>query len=821
MKLSRLFFLLFRYITLAFVGMSIAVLWRICHLDYYEHWGKFYALWIPLLYGFISTGYVVVAGCFTHSATERDTRNKLHSAFDHFRNYDDYTYLLLLWIFVLEIAGAYLKNVYLWLSISYLALLVVKGSIFFRYLYKIICDGQLDATSKVVPNDDEQLDATSKVVPNDNEPLDATSKVVPNGGVPVWIRCILVFTALIVYILISAYHIQRTSLTGDEPHYLLITHSLWHDHDTNLYNNYKNKNYTSFFWYELRPAELDKVSATEIYSYRHKGGFPYTLIPGYVLGGQLGSVLLMNLFAALLMLQVFLLSYELFHSLTASFLTWSCISFTIPVVIYMNQIYPEILAALLVLWGVRRIRMLLSGNSLRSRHFWINCLYIGITLIFLVFLKTRYVPLAGALVLFLTYHLLYRLLQGKLHIKHKFRMIAGVGLILILGVIVVLFVNKYVFDNTLFDRINDRRWMRWMLGGYNPLSGFLGLFFDQEYGVFPYTPFYIIALVGIGMLTRKELKTAWPILGIIFLNYSAICLWPLWHAGPSPPSRYILPVLPLLGVFLARFFVQKRGRVNVIVPGMCAIWSFLSAWIVTLSPRWRYNWADGTNNFLEMLSLRLSVNLTKIFPSWIRVSSLTPHVTVFGIMCIGLLIYYCRINAKKPLEESRRRSSGFQVIPIVSLFVLVSIIGLAIGKKLPTLVLEAEDTLDVRTHGGERVPATLDPWDNQIYLREQRFYGWKLFPGNSLKARPKLSPGEFEIEIYARAKFEEQGSANYPVMLVFMKEKEVGRITVSSDGWKVYKFSLFADERRPQIEIRHESVIGSENVLIIDKIRFR
>jgi hypothetical protein len=802
MRISRLFFLLFRYVTLAFVGVFIAFLWKICHLEHYEHWGKFYALWVPLLYGFFSTGYVVVAECFSRGVTCHDGGNGFRKTFDRFRNYDDYTYLLPVWIFVLEVSGPYLKNVYLWLSISYLAFLVLKASLFLAFLYQIICNNQLDATST-----------------NHQSPIINHQSSI----FPIRIQCILVLSTFVVYSLISAYHIKRTSITGDEPHYLLITHSVWHDHDTNLYNNYQNRDYTSFFWYDLQPAWGDQVSDTEIYSYRHKGGFPHTLIPGYVLGGQSGVILQINLITALLMLQVFLLSYELFHSLTASFFTWVCMSFTIPVIIYMGQIYPETLAALLVLWSVRRIRILFSGDSLPGRHFLINCLHIGISLIalmFLVFLKTRYIPLAGILLLFLY----VQLFQGHLSTKQKIRVAVGLTILLLVGALAIWLVDIFFFDKMLLKRLTDRfadsEWMEWILKGYNPLFGFLGLLFDQEYGVFPYTPFYILALVGAGMLTWKELKATWPILGVVFLNYTVICRWPLWHAAPTPPSRYILPVLPLLGVFLARFLVQKNGSAKMIVLGVSAIWSFLFAWIVTLSPQWRYNWADGANNFFEMLSFRLSVDITEIFPSWIRLSPLTPYLTVLGIVGIAALIYYGRVNVKKSSDESRQRSLEFQIISITAAFLVCSTVGLAIAKKLPTLVLEAEDTLDMGAHGGEREPSSLDPWNNQDYLRTQKYYGWKLFPGNFLKARPKLSPGEIEIEVSARAESDEQEQSAFPVMLVFINEKEIGRATVSSTGWKVYTFPVFIQERRPLLEIKHDPTVESKRALIIDKVRF-
>ena len=142
------------------------------------------------------------------------------------------------------------------------------------------------------------------------------------------------------------------------------------------------------------------MSETEIYSYRHKGGFPHTLLPGYVLGGQFGAVLQINLITALLMLQVFLLAYELFHSLMASFLTWICMAFSIPIVIYMGQIYPEPLAALLTIWAVRRIRMFQLPETLRERSFWKNSVILGVCLLCIVLLKTRYLPIAATLALF-------------------------------------------------------------------------------------------------------------------------------------------------------------------------------------------------------------------------------------------------------------------------------------------------------------------------------------------------------------------------------------------------------------------------------------
>ena len=88
----------------------------------------------------------------------------------------------------------------------------------------------------------------------------------------------------------------------------------------------------------------------------------------------------------------------------------------------------------------------------------------------------------------------------------------------------------------------------------------------------------------------------------------------------------------------------------------------------------------------------------------------------------------------------------------LTLFLGLCFVGLSLGKVTPTRVMEAEDALDVHAYGGQRIPASFDPWDNQLYLREWRFFGWQLASGEKLEIRPILqqtlisSPPEQQIE---------------------------------------------------------------------------
>ncbi len=804
MNISRIISLLFRYGILAFLGFCIASLWKICGVDAYNTWGMFYAVWLPLLYALFSTGYMLVAEYLPRYAPFSETQDAFHSRLEGFLRYDDYTYLAPLGFLVFEIASPYMEREFFWFGVFYLLLIIVKTTIFL-----LLFSGHI-----------RQIDSSLERGQDVRVPIKVTVLVV----------------AFCVYAMISGFHIQRATTTGDEPHYLLITHSLWHDHDTNLYNNYNNRDFESFFWYDLQPSwgDVNPKDETKVYSYRHKGGFPHTLIPGYVLGGRLGATLQMNLIAALLMLQVFLLSYEVFGSLKASFLTWLCVAFTVPMMIYMGQIYPETLAALLTIWGVRQIRQLRLEDSFSTTRFWPSVVFIGLTLIALVLLKTRYVPVAGTLVLFLLYQIVASRMGGKLNK----RMLVNILLVLVCVTIAALLADTCLLGGKLWDRLNDREYMVWILSTHNPVKGFLGLLFDQEYGLLFYTPVYLLALVGIGLLPRKTLKTTLPLFGIFTLNYLVLAVWPLWHAAPTPPGRYLLPVLPLLGIFLTPFLGAFQCGQDARVPmstlqrmvfGVCVIWSALAAWMMTLNPQWRYNWADGTNNILEMLSWRLSLNLTDIFPSWIRMTPLTPVLTGLVILLIGGLIFLFRREIASSQPFLARLATTEQTVVVTLVLVMGLLLGgFLLAKLLPASVLEAEDRLDFQAVGGERIPESLDPWNNQIYLREWAYFGWKLDPGDSLRSRPRLlrllpsltgDNNEWELHIYARAEKHKDSQA-FPVMRILLDGREIGLVTVSSTDWNIYPLTFHAAETRPLLELTCQHPSRSQRALIVDKVRF-
>src|SRR6266849_6552733 len=137
--------------------------------------------------------------------------------------------------------------------------------------------------------------------------------------------------------------------TGDEPHYLLLTHSLLIDHDFDMANNYQQGDYKSFYPHDLNHHTVRIGVGEELP--RHDVGLSVLLIPGYALAGRLGAMVELDIVAALLALGIYELAIGLGASQRGALGSWALFGFTCPLVVYSSQIYPEIIGAAGAVWA--------------------------------------------------------------------------------------------------------------------------------------------------------------------------------------------------------------------------------------------------------------------------------------------------------------------------------------------------------------------------------------------------------------------------------------------------------------------------------------
>jgi len=103
------------------------------------------------------------------------------------------------------------------------------------------------------------------------------------------------------YLLLVPYVSKYWPLTGDEPHYLVTTQSLAYDYDLQLQNNYRDG--------IAEPHIV--ISPDGSWRPMHMIGLPLLLSLPLRLGGRLGILGFLNIVAALVAANGYLLAYEL------------------------------------------------------------------------------------------------------------------------------------------------------------------------------------------------------------------------------------------------------------------------------------------------------------------------------------------------------------------------------------------------------------------------------------------------------------------------------------------------------------------------------
>src|SRR4051795_1944 len=128
---------------------------------------------------------------------------------------------------------------------------------------------------------------------------------------------------------------------GDEPHYLLAAHSIVHDGDVDVRDEYRRRSYSEFYPHRLRPQGRPTEGRL---NEPHGVGFPLLIAPAYAIGGAHGVELFLAAIAAL----AIALAYRL--ALRVAPDPWAlgaalAVGLSPPLIAYGTAVYPELAAA--------------------------------------------------------------------------------------------------------------------------------------------------------------------------------------------------------------------------------------------------------------------------------------------------------------------------------------------------------------------------------------------------------------------------------------------------------------------------------------------
>jgi hypothetical protein len=424
---------------------------------------------------------------------------------------------------------------------------------------------------------------------------------------------------------------EGQTFTGDEPNYLMTTHSLVYDRDINVDNNYLHKDFFHFYSEKENPRVRLDVYAQQG---RRGPGYKYPInlpgisalmVPFYALAQTFGDSWIRTfiirgsliIWAVLLGLQLYLLARDLWKREALALGLWALYGFSAPVLFYAIHLYPEIPIALFSTYiyrmarrgGPMSTRLLLGMGLLLGSFFWFGVKY-----------NMIFWPLLAVCV----YYLWKSEPRRARILWLAIPALAGLGLFYLAVWDMFGTLSPFAVYNGAVTAKQSQAILQSFLDLPHSarVDSFFDYFLDQRDGLLPYAPFYVFAFLGmIGMIkrARRELIGLLLIAAPFVLNYAFFT----HRQGYCPPGRVLAPISWIGAVAVGYFLAHDARRILVWLFGLAAAAGFGFSAVLLTHPAYLYqptthdNAQRAADLFIHLGNVKLF--LPRFLPSFIKI----------------------------------------------------------------------------------------------------------------------------------------------------------------------------------------------------------
>jgi hypothetical protein len=393
--------------------------------------------------------------------------------------------------------------------------------------------------------------------------------------------------------------------SGDEPHYMMIAHSLAFDGDLDLANDYRE---ASLIGGGMLEPETHALRQGERLRPVHDIGMPLVFAPvvgvAYLAADWLGDALPKPLLDAARLNKALLLRHQI--SLVMAFLTgllarelflllrqlgateWSAFRWALlcalspPILSHSFLFFTEVPSALVALVAFRRL-------SLSPVHTARMAAAIGglVGLLLLVHVRNVGIVVGLTVVALLT-------LRRSAGPAAAFMMGVTLGTLARAGATWLLWGTLVTTPHATGGAIAPAGQMAMEI-----FTRATGLLFDREFGLLAYAPVYLLAVPGLLLLRGHAPLTR--NLCLVLACYLTPVLLPVtnvhgWMGGWAPAARFLVPVAPLIWVAVYAYATQAAGAARALVAGLVVVQVAFNAYVWQF-PKTLWNDGDGTTAF--------------------------------------------------------------------------------------------------------------------------------------------------------------------------------------------------------------------------------
>jgi hypothetical protein len=441
---------------------------------------------------------------------------------------------------------------------------------------------------------------------------------------------------------------QGTSFSGDEPYYLMTTHSLLRDADINLANNYAQQDYFAFYSKKDNPrlklgiyGRYGRKGKDHIYPI-NLPGISFLILPFYWLsrffsGRWLTFIIKGSLavWGSLVGLQLYLYLRDAWHKERLSLGLWAIYAFSSPILFFAVHLYPEVPIALFSFYVFRKV----TGKSPLSTR---QIAFLGLVLGLFPWFGLKYNFLFWPLLAISVYFLVKEHRAGR-------RAIALMAIPLISQALFFVFIHSLygtfspiaVYEGVMTPE-RAEAFKQTFLG--IPLrariDAFLDYFLDQRDGLLLYSPAYVFVFLGLVEIWRRRKRDFWCLLflGLPFLlNYALFT----HRQGASPQGRVLTPLSWIGAIALGHFLVSSRRRIFGLLFGAASAAGLIVAGLLLAHPSYLYQPTthEFTSRFGDLFIQLSNLHffLPPYLPSFIKVDNTQYWPNYLWVL--GLLVF--------------------------------------------------------------------------------------------------------------------------------------------------------------------------------------
>ncbi len=510
---------------------------------------------------------------------------------------------------------------------------------------------------------------------------------------------------------------------GDEPHYLVIAQSLWRDGDFKIEDNHQRGDYREYFSRDLDPHYLTRGADGEIYSI-HPVGLPILLAPVYGLGGYTAVLLALVAMASLAAALMWRWVAGVLNAPGPATFAWGVVVCSAPFLFNTFTVYPEIAGALAVM------------VALTTR----NPIVAGIACGVLPWLSTKYAPMSA--VLLVTSPELFT--RGMPSVAALAKRAVPYGVLLL-----AWFTFFYAIWGSPLPQAPYGAMVQ--TTPWNLVFGAPGLLFDQEYGLLPYAPAYILAATGLAALWRANGERRWLAVRVVLVFgalLGTVGAFRLGWGGSAAPARPLASGLLVLALPIAAAFAAaaqgsaRRAAHHLLLwvgVGIAATMTFAQEGLLIANGR------DGTSSLLEWWSPRWE--LWTLAPSFVfhEAPTALAHSAAWLILSAIAAWVLSRARTSRPDAAAMAALTTFGAALLAASLLLPL---LPADPPMPRVNLEARSRL-----------AALDAFDTRalpaavIFDPFRKTSAAEILPALTLGVRPGLRPDPQPVRVLHNGRF--------------------------------------------------------------------